>query len=158
MIRSAWFPDSKHPPEWGERLVDLFRRHEKEISSDSKPPLSSSQVLQLISDDLRGAGFVIERRAPPADAQAPAAFDVFHPEWMCCLAIAAPGEAGGAAALVEPLLVVDVDTFCLALPNVVDAEHRRPEVPDFEGACELALTVYGHSRVKLPYRMLLVGY
>ncbi len=150
MIRSAWFPDSKHPPEWGERLVDVFRRHEKEIASDRKPPLSSAQVLQILSEDLRAAGFTIERRSQQ--------FDVFHPEWLCCLAIAATGEPGGASALVEPLLVVDVDTFCLALPNVVDPEHRDPEVPDFDGACELALTVYGHSRVKLPYRMLLVGY
>jgi len=164
MIRSAWFPESRQPPEWGERLVALFRRHEKEIASDREAPLSSRQVLRVLEPDLRQAGFVIERRAlAPASHAAHSAFarqqfDVFHPEWLCCLAIEAPGAQtdSGPDSLVEPLLVVDVDTLCLALPNVsVPGVH---EVPDFDGACALALTVYGHSRVKLPYRMLLVGY
>ena len=167
MIRSAWFPEARQPPEWGERLVALFRRHEKEITSEREAPLASQQVLQVLAADLREAGFVIERRALSPQAQGPGTpsalarqqIDVFHPEWLCCLAIAAPegGPAGAPeASLVEPLLVVDVDTLCLALPNVVAG--GAPEVPDFNGACALALTLYGHSRVKLPYRMLLVGY
>ncbi len=164
MIRSAWFPESRQPPEWGERLVGLFRRHEKEIASDREAPLSSRQVLQVLEPDLRAAGFVIERRAlapsSPVEHSAFARqqFDVFHPQWLCCLAIEAPGAVTDSApeSLVEPLLVVDVDTLCLALPNVsVPGVH---EVPDFDSACALAVTVYGHSRVKLPYRMLLVGY
>jgi hypothetical protein len=173
MIRFAWFPDARHAPEWGERVIEIFRRHDKEISSAGRDrALTSEEVLQALAPDLRQAGFVIERRKLAAQSGgflgSPSAlvrdqFDVFHPEWLCCLAIeeglrGPVNEADGAR--VEPLLVVDIDTLCLALPNAPAArsDEQQADVTDYDSACALATTVYGHTRVKLPYRLLLVGY
>ena len=171
MIRFAWFPGPRHAPEWGERVVEIFRRHEKEISPGRGPALASQEVLQVLASDLRQAGFVIERRKLAAGAPglpgsqailAREQFDVFHPEWLCCLAIEA-GPRGSASetdgALVEPLLVVDMDTLCLALPNAAPKSPQPgAEVHDYDSACALAQKVYAHARVKLPRRLLLLGY
>lgn len=169
MIRFAWFPDARHVPEWGGRLVEVFRLHEREISSDGRQmALTSQEVLSVLALDLHQAGFIIERRRLDRDSGGLSAlvrdqFDVFHPQWLCCLAIEAGPrgpEPGADGALVDPLLVADIDTLCLALPNVVaipaDDEHR--EVADYDSACALARTLYGRIRVKLPYRLLLIGY
>ena len=119
----------------------------------------------MLATDLRQAGFVIERRKLTPGSQrflAREQFDVFHPEWLCCLAIEAGPrgpESEKDAALVEPLLVVNVDTLCLALPNAAPRlAEQHADVRDYDSACALALTLYGHARVKLPYRMLLIGY
>ncbi len=130
MIRYAWFPDARRAPEWGERVVEIFRRHETEIGSQQREDaLSGEQGLQGLGADLREAGFVIEKRKLAA-RHAPAAllgngspfvrdqFDVFHPQWLCCLAIEGGGRmAAEPGTWVEPLAVVDVDTLCVALPN-----------------------------------------
>ena len=153
-------------------MLGIFRLHERAITPAGRDkPLTSQEVLQVLAEDLRQAGFVIERRRLAAHSHGfPASgavfardqFDVFHPEWLCCLAIESltPGPESKPAARVEPLLVVDIDTLCLALPNVPGkvSEHEHRDVSDFDSACALARTVYGRRRVKLPYRMLLVGY
>lgn len=172
MIRFAWFPDGRPVPDWGERVVEIFRRHEPEIGSEGRQiPLNSQEVLLALAADLRQLGFVIERRALDPHSGGLSALvrdqiDVFHPQWLCCLAIEpsplGPEPAVGGA-LVDPLLVADIDTLCLALPNVapIPAEDEDGEVADlrqYDSACALALTLYGHVRVKLPYRLLLIGY
>jgi len=171
MIRYAWFPDSRQTPEWGECVLGIFRLHERAITPAGRDkPLTSQEVLQVLAEDLRQAGFVIERRRLAAHSPGfPASgavfardqFDVFHPEWLCCLAIESltPGPESKPAARVEPLLVVDIDTLCLALPNAAPKKmQEKVGVHDYDSACALAQSVYAHARVKLPYRMLLVGY
>jgi hypothetical protein len=175
MIRFAWFPEARSVPEWGERVVGVFRDHEADIASGAHP-LTGNEVLAVLADELRREGFVIERRQLPKPKLSSSEFygadgsllvrhhfDVFHPEWLCCLAIEAdPGKPEGLAAseFVEPLLVVDMDTLCLAVPNTarVHAGAGAPSAASFDGTRELAESVYGHSRVPLPYRLLLIGY
>ena len=169
MIRFACFPDARQVPEWGERVVEIFRRHEREIDSTGrKAALTSQEVLLVLVADLQQAGFIIERRrldqySGGLSALVRDQFDVFHPQWLCCLAIEAGPrgpEPRADSPLVDPLLVADIDTLCLALPNVatISADDEDIEVADYDSACGLALTLYGHVRVKLPYRLLLIGY
>ncbi|OGA02591.1 MAG: hypothetical protein A3I00_07055 [Betaproteobacteria bacterium RIFCSPLOWO2_02_FULL_64_12] len=175
MIRFATFPHGRPTPEWAAQVVDVFRRHESEIGADRiAGGLTSHDVLELLASDLRAIGFRIERRrlvdpyAKPSESAAGDAqtrrfhFDVYHPEWLCCLAIQAEPTIAGDADyldLVEPLLVIDLDTLCLAVPNTQpDPGGRRATRRDYDNACALAESVYRHTRVKLPYRLLLIGY
>ena len=177
MIRFASFPRTRPPPEWAERLLGVFRRHEAEISSgrpDGK--LSSESVLAVLSNDLKSLGFNIERlkhaeKDPPGAEPVDAAtgegkesihFDVYQPAWLCCLAIEDGHDwanIDAAEDLVEPLLVSDVDTLCLAVTCAEEpgsgAAHRASE---YERTCDLAAVVYGHSRVQLPKCLLVIGY
>src|SRR5437667_291540 len=130
MIRSEWFPRGTATPEWASLVLDMFRRHEAEIGTTAREhALTSEEVLAVLADDLRSAGFTIERRqlqvpkldsTPEGGAQlVQHQIDVFHPQWMCCLAIetlhgpASPLHSGD---FVDPLLVVDMDSVCLAVP------------------------------------------
>jgi hypothetical protein len=177
MIRFAAFPISDPPPAWEAQIIDIFRRHEDELSSDLHDKgLTSEEVLAVLAEDLKGAGFLIEKhelsgtqvaRSPFFGEENSSAvryrFDVYHPQWLCCLAIEA-GRSWTAIAthrdLVEPLLVVDVDSLCLAVPNLRGGPSgdQRPPSHDFDGACNLAATVYGHTRLGLPKRLFLIGY
>ena len=175
MIRFATFPRTKPAPAWAAQIVDIFRRHESSIGTDAlSKALTSVEVLEVLANDLDATGFTIEKRTlahqrversvflgdnDPAAARHH--FDVFHPEWLCCLAIVAPRNPSGDAAhqdLVEPLLVVDVDTLCLAVPNASRAGSGEAATRDYDNACALAESVYGHARVRLPSRLLLIGY
>lgn len=174
MIQSAIFPRASPPPAWAEQLLDVFRRHHEEIRSDQAGRgLSSEQVLTLLSRDLESLGFMIEKVKHDEKAQATAAgagdgrqnvhFDVYQPRWMCCLAIEDGHDwanIGSAMDLVEPLLVSNADTLCLAVPLAQgQADGETPlRASEYERTENLAEVVYGHSRVKLPKRLLLIGY
>jgi hypothetical protein len=177
MIRFATFPRIKPAPAWATQIVDIFRRHESRIDTETlNRALTSVEVLEILTRDLEAAGFTIEKRTLANEkiersvflgnndaAVACHHFDVFHREWLCCLAIGAPRNASGDAAhqdLVEPLLVVDVDTLCLAVPNTHAPLPGSDEaaIRDYDNACALAESVYGHARVRLPDRLLLIGY
>jgi hypothetical protein len=173
MIRFAWFPHRTVTPAWALGLVDIFRNHEGTIGTEHREhALTGEEVLAQLAADLRAAGFTIERRTlsvPRHDTSfhpegaAPLIrhqIDVFHPQWLCSLAIetahgsAAPEHPGE---LVDPLLVIDTDTLCLALPNMHAPVSRSP-LTDFESACALAGSIYGHLHMKMPYRLLIIGY
>jgi hypothetical protein len=171
MILLATFPPTGRRPAWAEQIVAVFRRHEGEISSTrAGGKLSSEEVLAVLAGDLEDMGFRIEKlkhaRTDPAEGQ-PAGeslhFDVYHPEWMCCLAIEDGHDwanIGTAEDLVEPLMVSKADTLCLAVPCAeeqgVGEERRRAS--EYERTCNLAEAVYGHIRIALPQRLLIIGY
>lgn len=174
MIQSAIFPRASPPPAWAEQLLDVFRRHQEEIRSvKAGRRLSSEQVLTLLSPDLESLGFMIEKVKHDEKAQAAAAaagdgrqnvhFDVYQPAWLCCLAIEDGhdwADIGSAMDLVEPLLVSNADTLCLAVPLAQELAEgeTHPRASEYERTSSLAEVVYGHSRVKLPKRLLLIGY
>jgi len=172
MIQSAAFPRTWSPPAWVGQVVEVFRRHQGVISP--QPPeasLSSEQVLAVLAGDLEGLGFRIEkmeladRRVPhrPLSAGEPPAqhyhVDVYHPQWHCCIAIE-DGPAWTNDAIdqdgVEPLLVANADTLCLAVPGRVHG--AGPAVSEYERALALAQVVYSRSRSYLPHRLVLIGY
>jgi hypothetical protein len=150
----------------------VFRKHEDKISSSrASKKLSSKEVLSLLSADLEAIGFRIEKlkhadTVSPGRDPTPAAgdsihFDVYQPEWMCCLAIEDGHDWANIDAsegLVEPLMVTHVDTLCLALPfaqEQIDGVGRESE---YERTRMLAEAVYGRTRVQLPRCLLLIGY
>jgi hypothetical protein len=171
MILFASFPPTSQCPAWTERILDVFRRHEAEISSArADRSLSSEEVLGTLAGDLVAIGFRIERikhaRSRPPAGEFPGEnvhFDVYHPEWMCCLAIEDGHDwanIDAAEDLVEPLMVSNVDTLCLACPCAEErgsGEERR-RASEFERTCNLAEAVYGRTRVTLPKRLLIIGY
>lgn len=174
MIQHAIFPLASPPPAWAEQLLDVFRCHEDQIRSDhAGSRLSSEQVLTLLAPDLERLGFMIEKVKHDEQVQATTSaerggrqnvhFDVYQPQWLCCLAIEDGHDwanIGSAMDLVEPLLVSNADALCLAVP--LAEEQSGGETPrrasEYERTASLAEVVYGHSRVKLPKLLLLIGY
>lgn len=54
------------------------------------------------------------------------------------------------------MVMVRVDVLVLAVPNLY--KYSSGTSPDFEKSKSIAEALYGHSRVDLPYGLLLVGY
>ncbi len=173
MIQFATFPRTWSPPAWVGRIVEIFRNHESSISPDQpERRLSSEEVLAVLAGDLEGLGFHIEKlkltdrklpRRPFSEGDAAENYhvDVYHPEWHCCIAI----ENGPAwthdaidADAVEPLLVANADTLCLAVPGSDPSAGERLPDSEYDRAVTLAQTVYNRSRPYLPHRLVLIGY
>jgi hypothetical protein len=176
MIESATFPSTWEAPEWVGRIVEVFRRHETRIGPcEPDRRLSSEEVLEVLAPDLQAIGFRIElmkfadqyapRRSMQADDPAGQRYhlDVYHAQWHCCLAI----EDGNAwvdptidEERVEPLLVSNADTLCLALPGATgpDSPRQQPPGTSYEHARALAQAVYARRRAYLPRRLVLIGY
>ena len=55
---------------------------------------------------------------------------------------------------------VEVDWLAIAVPNAY--KHRsggkQATSGDYANACGVADAVYGHSRVTMPYRLIVIGY
>lgn len=176
MIQYATFPRTWTPPAWVGRIVEIFRNHESSISPDQpEERLSSEKVLAVLAGDLEGLGFCIEklklgdrklpRRALPAGEHAAEHYhvDVYQPEWHCCIAIEdGPAWTNDAIDVdaVEPLLVANADTLCLAVPGGPGGSSagKPPAESEYDRACALAQAVYSRSRSYLPHRLVLIGY
>lgn len=176
MIQYATFPRTWSPPPWVERIVEAFLHHQSGISPDRpEGRLSSEEVLAVLAGELEALGFHIEkvaladRRMPlrTLSAGKPAEqhyhVDVYHPEWHCCLAIE-DGPAWTSDAIdedgVEPMLVANADTLCLAVPGGTGslAAGDRFAESEYDRALALAQVVYSRSRPYLPHRLVLIGY
>lgn len=177
MIRFAAYPKAEAPPEWMAKIVDVFGRHEDRIGTGPrKRGLTSDEVLAILAPDLEAIGFRIEKQkltgrkgdqsvlsGEAYSASGRFRFDVYHPEWLCCLAIEASRSATFTTEfwdIVEPQLVMSADSMCLAVPKVLRRRSGGEEKVrrDFDQACSLADSVYGHVRFGLPKRLLLIGY
>ena len=89
--------------------------------------------------------------------------DAYHPEWRCGLEIEAGRAWMGNAVyrdLIQASVMVGVDFLCLAVPNAYkfNSSDKAVVSKDYENTRDLADAVYGHSRVKLPYRLVVIGY
>lgn len=62
--------------------------------------------------------------------------------------------------LVQAMVMVQVDTLVLAVPNEYKYKSagRNAASKDYDNACSVAEALYGHSRFRLPYNLLLIGY
>ncbi len=62
--------------------------------------------------------------------------------------------------LILASVMVDVDYFCLAVANGYRYKTggRTAVSHDYENATGLADTLFSHTRVKLPYRLCVIGY
>ena len=89
--------------------------------------------------------------------------DAYHPEWKCGLEVEAGRAIPGNAIfrdLFQAMVMVDIDHLCLAVPNVYKYLSRgKPlEMSYYEKSVQILDALYGHSRVKIPFGMTLIGY
>ena len=89
--------------------------------------------------------------------------DAYHPDWKCGLEVeAGRGWMGNAVYrdLVQAAVMVGVEHLCLTVCNVY--RYRSGGKPatsrDYENTRQVAEAIYGHSRVSLPYDLVLIGY
>ena len=176
-IRFSTFPRTEPPPDFVARLVELFRAHEAAISTkDLKKGLRSDEVLAVLADGLVAMGFEAETgKKKNQKIERPVFFgengspilnyqiDAYHPAWRCGLEIEAGRAWMGNAVyrdLIQASVMVGVDFLCLAVPNSYkfNSSGRSTISRDYENTRDLADAVYGHSRVKLPYRLVVIGY
>ena len=176
-IRFSTFPRTEIPPAFTEQIVDVFRAHEVAISTHALDKgLSSNAVLQLIKSDLSRVGFTVEQgKASDDKIKRPVFFgengapglqfeiDSFHPAWRCGLEVEAGRAWLGNAVyrdLIQALVMVGLECLALAVPN----GYRRKSLgrtvvsKDYESTCAVADALFGHSRVRMPYRLIVIGY
>jgi len=176
-IRFTSFPKTEPPPSFAEDVTGVFRRHESEVgTAHLKKGLTSNDVLAVIRDDLVALGFQVETGKQKAGKiQRPVFFgengqptlnyeiDAYHAAWRCGLEVEAGRAWMGNAIyrdLVQGLVMVQVDVLVLAVPNSYKYQSagRAASSADYDNAVTVAETLFGHSRVKLPYGLLVVGY
>lgn len=176
-IRFTSFPRTEPPPSFAQELAGVFQRHEAAIATvHLKKGLTSNEVLGILRDDLLTLGFQVEASKQRADKiQRPVFFgengdptlnyeiDAYHPVWRCGLEVEAGRAWMGNAVyrdLVQGLVMVQVDTLVLAVPNAYKYQSGGGTVSsaDYANTITVADTLYGHTRVRLPYGLLVVGY
>ena len=171
------YPLTEPPPEFAHAVVSLFTTARGMIETPKlKKGLTSDRVLEVIRSDLTDIGFDVEQgKRRDEKIERPVFFgeqgkptlryeiDAFHPEWRCGLEVEAGRAWMGNAVyrdLVQVMVMVQVDTLVLAVPLSYKFMSGGKEVSssDFLNACNVADVLYGHSRFRLPYRLILIGY
>ncbi len=177
IVRFSTFPRTEPPPDFVEAVVAVFRKYENEIATEvNDKGLKSDELLTVLGPDLADLGFQIEASKRKADKlQRPVFFgenglptlryeiDGYHPAWKCGLEIeAGRGWMGNAVYrdLIQAAVMVGVEHLCLAVCNVYRyrAGGKPATSKDYENTRQVAEAIYGHSRLRLPYNLVLIGY
>jgi len=176
-IRYSTFPRTATPPGFTEAIVSAFKGKEETIATvDLEKGLTSDAILHILRPELMAIGFSVEQGKMISDKiKRPVFFgengaatlqyevDAFHPEWRCGLEIEAGRATEGNAIyrdLIQALVMVDLDCLVLAVPN----GYRRKSLgrtvvsKDYARTCAVADALFGHSRIRMPYRLLVIGY
>ena len=172
MINWMFFPKSMGPHHLCARVVTVFQKHEKDITSD-KQTFDSNSVLFEVAPDLGTLGFVVESgKKKHQKVSVPVLFgrngrveksfevDAWHKQERFVLEV----EAGRATInhqflkdLFEACLMHDVDYFCVAVRNIYTAGSIKN--PDFERVVTFFETLYASRRLQLPLKGIMVlGY
>ncbi|MFX0195856.1 MAG: hypothetical protein ACFFCW_07025 [Candidatus Hodarchaeota archaeon] len=176
-IRFSTFPRTEPPPVFVNELVNVFRAHERAISTEKlRKGLTSDKVLAVLASDLLVLGFEVEAgKKKDQRIERPVFYgenaiptvryevDAYHPQWKCGLEIEAGRAWMGNAVyrdLIQASVMVEVDYLCLAVANAYKyrASGREAISKDYEHTRDLAEALYGHSRFRLPYRLVVIGY
>jgi hypothetical protein len=152
-------------------------KHEAVISTTALPKgLKSDEVLAVMGDDLQALGFQVEtgkqrnqkidrpvffgeNGAPTLNYQ----IDAYQPVWRAGLEIEAGRAWMGNAVyrdLIQAAVMVGVDYLYLAVPNGYryKSSGRETISRDYENTRDVADALFGHSRLRLPYRLVVIGY
>lgn len=176
-IRYICFPRTEPPSNFVASIADVFKKHEKKIGTKGLAKgLTSNEVLGIIRKDLVKLGFDVEAGKQKEDKiERPVFFgengqptlryeiDAYHQSWRCGLEVEAGRAWMGNAVyrdLIQALTMVQVDTLILAVPNTYkyQSSGRLTISNDYDNAVNVAETLYGHSRFKLPYNLVMIGY
>jgi hypothetical protein len=158
-------------------VANVFQKHENKIGTRKlSKGLTSNDVLGVIRSDLVEIGFNVEAGKQKEDKiERPVFFgengqptlkyeiDAYHSTWRCGLEVEAGRAWMGNAVyrdLIQALTMVQVDNLVLAVPNAYKYQNsgRLTISPDYDNAVSVAETLFGHSRFKFPYTLILIGY
>lgn len=175
--RFSTFPRTEPPPSFVPRIRDLFSKHADRLDTVARAKgLTSDEVLAVLRPGLLGLGFEVEAGKRKRDKiQRPVFFgedgvatvryeiDAYQPAWRCGLEVEAGRAWMGNAVyrdLIQAMVMVDVDWLVLAVPNVYKYRSggKPAQSADYENACGIADTLFGHTRVQMPYRLAVIGY
>jgi hypothetical protein len=89
--------------------------------------------------------------------------DAYHEAWRCGLEVEAGRAWMGNAIyrdLIQALVMVQVDHLILAVSNAYKYQSGGKLVVStvYENTVSVADALYGHTRMRLPYRLTVVGY
>lgn len=176
-VRFTSFPRTEPPPHFAPELLNVFRAHEEAMSTKAlEKGLTSDEVLRVLREDLVQLGFSVEGgKTAGAKIKRPVFFgengapdlqyeiDAFHPEWRCGLEVEAGRAWMGNAVyrdLIQALVMVELDNLVLAVPNLYkyQSSGRATTSKDYENTVAVADALFGHSRIRMPYRAIIVGY
>ena len=176
-IRFMSFPKTEPPPQFASEVAAIFIRNERRVGTEHlKKGLTSNEVLLVIRDDLGALGFEVESGKHEQDKiERPVFFgqdgdptlkyqiDAYHPGWHCGLEVEAGRAWMGNAIyrdLIQGLVMVQVDTLVLAVPNAYRYKSGGRDVisTDYAHTVSVAESLYGHTRVRMPYSLLVIGY
>jgi hypothetical protein len=158
-------------------IAGVFRALEQGVGTvHLKKGFTSNDVLTVIREDLVGLGFQVEAGKQKQDNIQRSVFfgengqltlnyeiDAYHPAWRCGLEVEAGRAWMGNAIyrdLIQGLVMVQVDVLVLAVPNGYRYQSggRTVTSADHENTVNVAQALYGHSRVRLPYTFVVLGY
>jgi hypothetical protein len=89
--------------------------------------------------------------------------DAYHPAWKCTLEVEAGRAWMGHAVyrdLIQASVMVNVDHIVLVVPlsYKYTTGGRLTVNLDYDYTCNLASALYGHTRFRLPYSLIVLGY
>ncbi|WP_435362765.1 hypothetical protein [Haloarchaeobius sp. DYHT-AS-18] len=175
-IRYYSYPRTEVPPDFAEKIVAVFRKHESIIGTENLDDgLKSNEVLKEVRDDLMEVGFEVESgKGREEIIERPVLFgedgepelqyevDGYHPQWRCGLEVEAGRAWKGNAIyrdLIQALVMVQVDTLVLAVPNVYKyGSNNQINNRAFDKTKSVLDTLYSTHRFEAPYDLILIGY
>lgn len=172
-IRYYCYPRTQKPPSFAEEIALAFRAHEEEISTkELDDGLRSDDVLDRVRPDLEDVGFDVETgKAKDDKIHRPVLYgeggepqlkyevDAYHEDWRCGLEVEAGRAWKGNAVyrdLIQGMMMVQVDTLVLAVPNLY--KYSSGTNPAFDKTRSVVETLFGVDRFELPYDLVLLGY
>ena len=168
MIRWLYFPNSTKLPEHLKKVISAFEINEFQITSDDYS-LKSDEVLALLSAELLGSGFLVEKSKAKSDLiRVPVLYgengkealsfevDAYDPTTQTVIEV----EAGRGFTnyqflkdFFECCMMQDVDYFCVAIRK----DYRGHK--DFDSVCKFFETLFASRRMNLPIKgILVIGY
>lgn len=151
--------------------------HDKQIgTSTTKKGLTSNETLAVLRKDLESLGFNVESGKREIDKiKRPVFFgenaepdlqyeiDAWHPEWKAGLEIEAGRAWMGNAIyrdLIQALVMVETSHLVLAVKDFYHykTNNRQTKSRDYSHTVDVADALYGHSRIRMPYSLCVIGY
>ena len=176
-IRFSTFPRTQPPPTFTGAILNVFRAHAPQIgTANLDKGLTSDEVLAVLRPDLVGLGFAVETgKTAAGKIKRPVFFgengapllqyeiDAYHEGWKCGLEVEAGRAWMGNAIyrdLIQALVMVDLVTLVLCVPVGYRymTSGRSTVSRDYENAINVADAIFGHSRIAMPYRLIIIGY
>lgn len=176
-IRFTSFPRTQPSPSFISEIVAAFCDHEPSISTSSLTKgLTSDGVLAILRKRLTTLKFDVEAGKHKAgkikrpvyfgeNGQAALQYeiDAYHAGWNCGLEIEAGRAWMGNAVyrdLIQALIMVNLEHLVLAVPNGYKyfSNKRATVSSDYVNTVKVADAIYGHSRIRMPFTLTVIGY